>query len=435
MNSDNPMLLNRLVKQVLSSSEPSPLTNVVVVYIHHALHSSFSLLRAQIELGLAPQNTFVLHKSYSACKKVFEKIKNLGVHYQPCSPQNGLGKFSHSFIRDINLLWEKVLSCKQVTDKLIVMDHGGHALSFMPAEILQKYNVIGIEKTTAGLINASAGGLSFPIIETASCAAKRILESPLIAEAVVTKLTTLIPVHHEALACGVIGYGAIGKAVANKLSSMGHKVIVYDNQSHRLKEEKGIIFTNEVAAVVAFSDYLFGCTGQDIAKTIDLFRLCNKNKTLISCSSEDKEFLSLINYIQSVSAPPTTTQPLNDIIYQNDVGAEVRILRGGFPINFDGSGESVPHRDIELTRGLVLGSALQATRFFKNPDILKRGNRYMLDPGIQKSIVNEWIRGQPPKRFSEKIINNFQDLDWIAQNSGGLYRSFSYNPAPCMLLA
>lgn len=420
-------VLDALVKRILANSNTLLLKRTAIVYIHHALYSSLPVLRANFELGVSPQNTFVLDKHYSECKEVVAKTIGLGVHYQSCSAQIGLGKFSHSFTRDINYLWYKVMNDLKskkgnTVDNLIIMDHGGHALAFIPAPILEDFNVIGIEKTTAGLINPNTMGLPFPIIEVASCAAKKILESPFIAEAVVEKLSPLIPIKNNNLTCGVVGCGAIGKAVANKLLAMGHKVIVYDQDVNQLKGIKGAIITNELASVIAFADYIFGCSGQDITKSIDFIRLSPKDKTFISCSSEDKEFLSLLQLVQCKHNGKVAATPLNDIEYKNEMGAIIHILRGGFPINFDESGESVSPQKIQLTRALVLAGVLQALEFFKKP-LLREGGNYMLDPKSQKFIVEECIKHRIFDNFSKKVIDNFQDERWIAENSGGFHES------------
>lgn len=415
-------VLNSIVNKILTSKNPAPLANATVVYIHHALESSLTLLKSTIKLGLLPKNIFVLNKYYSQCESIAKEIKNLGINYQSCSEPVGLGRFSQSFIYDISILWHNVLTAKQGTDKLIIMDHGGYALNYIPAEILHRYNVIGVEKTRAGFINFNLDDLPFPIIDIASCAAKKILESPLIAEAVVAKLMPLVPIKESYLTCCVIGYGAIGKALSKKLSSLKHRVIAYDKQIERLKEAaEDIVIADDLASAIRFSDYIFGCTGQDISKSIDLFRHCYKDKVLISCSSEDKEFLSLLRHIQQQHPSDIHINPLHDITWKNDVGANIRIVRGGFPVNFDGSKESVPSNDIQLTRSLVLAGALQAVDLFKETQIIKRNGKFMLDPDMQKFIINEWINVQPLNRFDQQVIKNFQDKQWIIENSSGMY--------------
>jgi hypothetical protein len=95
-------------------------------------------------------------------------------------------------------------------------------------------------------------------------------------------------------------------------------------------------------------------------------------------------------------------------------------MRGGFPVNFDGSSESVPAADIQMTRGLLLGAILQATALIEsgqtNPE------RVMLLPEVQQLVVREWIQIRTSRRksFEPWLLNSFlqDDLSWIAANSG-----------------
>lgn len=409
-----------------------PFSRTAVIYVHHALHSSLPVLRAQFQLGLKPNNTFVLNKSYSECADVVKETKKLGVHYQPCSPQLWAGGFLHAFIRDINLLWNKVILNLGNVDNILIMDHGGHAMSFAPPKIFKKYNVVGVEKTTAGLINPNTEGLPFPIIDVATCAAKKFLESPLISEAVVSKLAPWIPIADEKLVCGVVGYGAIGKAIAKKLLSMGHKVIIYDKDAKKLNDLNNAIFAFDLTAVISYSDYIFGCTGRDMSSNLeDTLRLCPRDKTFISCSSEDVEFSSLIKYIQKQQGK-MIAHPFNDIVYKNNMGSSMRIIKGGFPINFDNSGESVPLKDIQLTRALIFCGALQATSFFRKPQLLNNPGRYMLDPDLQKLSANEWFKcliSDHGHTIPQEIVDQFNDKQWITINSDGIHHDEYFIPS------
>ncbi len=419
-------VLDNLVQKALDSNLDIPLKNSAVVYVHHPLRTSVNLIKTIVKLGVNPENFFAVGKHYSECEDVVKEVIDLGIRYQRCSSQIGLGKFSHSFTRDINRLWTDVvsdLSTKKDIDKIIVLDHGGRALSYLPPELLCR-KIVGIEKTMGGLFNLERHGLPpFPIIGVANCAAKKVLESPLIADAVVEKLLPLIPIKQANLTCGVIGYGSIGKAVVAKLLSMGHKVIIYDSDTSQLSclKEENLLVTNTLSALVSVSDYIFGCTGKDIsASNIDHFRLATHKKTLISCSSEDIEFLSLLQVVQQRENGKVAVKPLNDVIYQSDMGAEIRILRGGFPINFDNTGESVPANDIQLTRALVLGGILQAGQLFNDNRLLNRGGVYALDPSLQRYIAKEWLKYQPQNRFSTSVIDNLDKHQWIQEASGGI---------------
>jgi S-adenosylhomocysteine hydrolase len=418
-------LLEKLIHRALIKKQCS-LKNIGIVYIHHPLKTSVNLVDSMIRLGAMPENIFVLGKKYSECKAVVQEITCYGVHYQPCSDQLGLGQYNYSFTRDINLLWKKVGdNLGKDIKNLLILDHGGYASSFVPVPLLKQYKVIAVEKTTAGLIKFKDQGLPpFPLISVADCATKKILESPLIAEAIVNKLLTLIPKNPDIATCGIIGFGAIGKAIATKLLSMNYKVMIYDHHFQFSNALTKAIFTDKLDEIVGFSDYIFGCTGQESINTIEAFIHAEKDKTLISCSSADKEFLPLLKAIQRKNNK-LVQDPFAEIRYITSKGATIRILKGGFPINFDHSGESVPPRDIQLTRALVLTSIIQATQFFNRQSLLKQAGIYALDAKTQQFLANEWLASQPTVRYSQDIIKNFQNLDWIIKNSGGLYEPCS----------
>ncbi len=418
----------------LTALEQAPLSNTAVVYVHHPLRTSLNLLDSMFSLGLAPKDTFVLGKHYSENKWVVQEAKRRGVYYQPCSPQVELARFDESFTHDIHSLWAEVvkqLGERSNIENVLVLDHGGYAINFMPPSITQHFKVVGLEKTSGGLINWVRQGSepSFPLINMANCATKRFLESPLIAEAVVEKLSPVIPVSREPTTCGVIGYGAIGKAIAEKLLSLGHRVITYDRDPAQLKTanlRKNFLATHDLISLVASADLLFGCSGQDVTYSVEAFRLSSRDKTLISCSSGDREFLTLLQLIQKNSQSGLVINPRQDVIYESEFGGKITILRGGFPYNFDDSGESVPANDIQLTRALVLAGVFQAIDFFRNPHVLGEKGLYALDAELQKFVVHEWLQYQPRNRYTEKVLSNFEQSDWIKANSPGIQEALSF---------
>ena len=102
-----------------------------------------------IRLGATPKNIFVLGKHYSECPSVVKEMTALGLNYHPCSTQTGLGRFSQAFTQDINWLWHEVVShLRNNFKKVMILDHGGYALSFIPNIVTKNYKVIGIEKTS-----------------------------------------------------------------------------------------------------------------------------------------------------------------------------------------------------------------------------------------------------------------------------------------------
>jgi S-adenosylhomocysteine hydrolase len=422
----------------LSEKYQKPLTNTAVFYVHHSLQTTVPVINALLNFGVKPQRFFAIGKSYSDCPEVTEACIKLGIHYQHNSRQTGLGKYVHSFIADINALWSKVESCleqEKDVQEVLILDHGGYALQFTPANILEKYKVVGLEKTTGGVINFESLPPPFPVITVATCAAKKVLESPLIANSIVNKICYLMPIINDqnvSVVCGIVGSGAIGKAITEKLVSMGYDVIVYDNNPNQLRalestlENAKVTITNDLSKLIDCSEYIFGCTGRDITANPDhlkMLLLADKDKRLVSCSSGDNEFSALLKYIQQRRNIKKIINPLDTVIYATDKGANIKILRGGFPVNFDQSGESVPAKDIQLTRALVVGGVIQAAYFFNQPHLLTHGGLYGLDAGIQQLVVNTWLKHQPTNRFPEKVTTKFLDLEWIRDNTEGIHIS------------
>lgn len=429
-------VLNELTARIQQDPDKPSLEKTLVVYIHHALGTSVDVVESLISLKAKPEHIFVLGKSYSQNEDVVRQMKDMKVHYKDCSPQVGLGGFSRYFISDINNLWAEVSakleqSGKKV-ERVIIADHGGHAVASVPADILLKYHVVGIEKTTAGLKHPYTHALPFPLLEVASCTAKTLFESPLIAKALVSKLSPIIPLQNDNIACGVVGYGSIGKALVQQLLDLGHKVVVYDRDDRKLRDvPEGVIATNSLSGILSAADYIFGCTGTDITEdNIDAFRLCRTPKTLVSCSSEDIEFCSLLCHIQRRLNGKVAYTPLVDQTYETDFKAPITIVKGGFPANFDLSGESVPARDIQLTRTLVLAGIYQAMKIL---DVLASGqddarynadkdaftSHHMLDPRLQEMILHQFFQARGSNGF-EHLIGDYLNAESLRKYSGGV---------------
>lgn len=362
--------------------------NTALVCVQHLLYTTCDLLHAFKNMNISPQNIHIMGKTYSTCPKVTNSLILNKFSYYPSTEYNEIGCFTEYFEQDIKMMWEKVtLSLgTQKIKKIIIMDDGGHCISNVPEEILNTCQVIGVEQTSSGLTEITRTALKFPIVEVASSATKQIIESPLIADAIVRKLDYTLPLNKGKLTCAVIGLGVIGNEVCKNLLTLHHNVIAYDINSELKQKINNVTYVNDISTAIKSAKYIFGCSGHDITQNLD-FSIIREDKYLISCSSKDKEFLSLIKFIYH-NCPYQVT---NKCITSNlATGAIVTILNNGCPINFDLSGESVPAHDIQLTRGLLFGGALQA--FYQLEQRPGIAQRYMLDPTIQRFIVNTWQR-------------------------------------------
>lgn len=405
----------------LAKPHEKPLSKSAVVYVHHALGTSLNVVDSLFHLGLRPEDTFVVSKHYSENTDVVEQLVERGVYYQPSSLLAGLGKFNETFTQDVSWLWKEVvdsLSKRNHIENVVVLDHGGHALHRLPQSVMKKYNVIGMEKTTSGLDSARDMSKLIPVIDVAGCAAKKFLESPLIASAIDMKLAPLAPEIEPNSLCGIVGYGSIGKHLADFLSANGHQVLVFDaKKGKRAKaNQDGYTSCEDMTALLCTANVIFGCTGTDISTNSAAFSVFQGQKLLVSCSSNDTEFLTLLKEVQrQLDKPPENS--LDDVFYQNALGGRARIFRGGFPANFDQSGESVPANDIQLTRGLVLGGVLQMIDMLSCPKIMRRSGMYNLDADIQQFIVETWLNCKPRVNFDPELLARFSDKAWITHHS------------------
>jgi S-adenosylhomocysteine hydrolase len=413
-NEELPVLAS--ITEAFPLEEVTCLESIAFVCVQHLLFTTLNLMDALIQLGVYPDNIHIMGKPYSTCLQVVNKLTARGCHYYPNSLQKKVGGFSECFAKDIEHMWHEVNNdLKKKKIKLVViLDDGGNCLANVPNYISKKYSLVGIEQTRSGLTDLDVRQLSFPVIEVASSAAKQLVESPMIAEAVVKKLSKILPMSQSKLSCGVVGIGAIGNVIIQKLLSLNHEVITYDKD-----KEKGEIFfknlcTVDIKTLFSKAEYIFGCVGEDITQNLKIEDI-NTNKTFISCSSQDKEFLTLLKRFEEQNCNYDNVLDHLECSFNANT---VRIYRGGFPINLDNSGESVAAHDIQLTRGLLLGGVLQgivyATQYPK-----QENKRYMLHPAIQSFVVAHWMKYGSIFLIPPHILAGFQDLEWVKRHSQG----------------
>jgi S-adenosylhomocysteine hydrolase len=423
-------VLNAIVN-ALKNEAVCPFGDILFVCVQHLLDTTLSLLEAMVQLGSQPSNIHIMGKLYSSSQEVIDKIIVLGYQYHYSSQQKELATFKECFKRDMSRMWEEVcieLHHRQIK-QIIILDDGGMCITSIPAELTQKYRVIGVEQTSSGLAHIARYQPCFPIIEVSSSAAKQVIESHMIADTVEYKLIPVLPfLKMKPAICAVIGLGAIGRAITQKLISLGYSVVVYDKVFNKGLHVPGVEQLNNIGDAVMVADYIFGCTGEDISEGIDFSRV-TKDKIFISYSSQDIEFCSLLNLIQSVVGSDVV-EIMGTIKYKLPNKALITVLNGGFPINFDRTSKSVGAHNIQLTRGLLLCGLVQAAlSAFED-----KFNSYMLHPQMQNYVVMNWLMAVSNKIIDSTTIDLFRDLEWIKQNSGGIYQdmlliknTFRYN--------
>ncbi|MDX2165259.1 MAG: NAD(P)-dependent oxidoreductase [Gammaproteobacteria bacterium] len=418
-------VLNAVCNAVKRAGAPS-LGKVLFVCVQHLLYTSTTLFEKLIQLGTNPDNIFLMGKHYSLCEDVAFKLKSMGIQLQPLTPLADFGEYTSVFKQDVSNMWHRVQGHIQThqnnIDCIVVLDDGGRCLERLAEDSISKIPIIGIEQTTAGLFNHENFNSLIPFIDIATCAAKIHLEPDSIADALLSKIKNKLAAKKGTIRCGVVGLGTIGKAVAKKLLSLGYKVYGYDNNnmSKINFSEPPFILCNNLQDIFQRSNFIFGCTGRDLTSDLKILELIDEDKTFLSCTSEDKEFLNLLKNISKFPSNKKNQNPLNDVNLKLPNGKNITILKGGFPINFDDTGESASPEKIQLTRGLLLAGVIQAVATLPQLINDKITGRIMLHPECQKFVASEWLKLTPNNH------SNFSDLSWVIENSNGAHYHSQY---------
>lgn len=256
--------------------------------------------------------------------------------------------------------------------------------------------------------------LRCPVMNMARSEAKKVWESPMIGESCVFNLEAQLDAMHPALremlfqdpahkqAC-VIGYGAVGKAVADRLRARGFDVFVFDKDADKMAQAAA-----DGCQAVARDEALrhghltYGCTGRGPIGPDD-FELLPDGAVLANAASGNHELgvqdLDLDDAggdtAQDTDGPAArsrfrgldvrlgeTDDPMRHRVWRTPSGKELLLARSGYVVNMD---LDLPPEYAQLTRGLLLASCLLATGA-STPGFVD------LDEQAQQLVVNRTIR-------------------------------------------
>lgn len=392
------------------------LSRTVFVCVQHLLESTGSLLECLIRCGVPANQIYVQGKVYSTSPEVLARVDSLGITVHGGTAPASLGQHSVAMKKDVDELWRCVL-CEErlrTADLLIVLDDGGHCISGIPRAAYDYWRVVAIEQTTSGL--QATHSRQCPVIAVASSAAKRLIEPPMIAAAILSKLKAVVPGGRIPQRCGVIGFGNIGAAVARSLVELRHQVYVFDIDKAQQNNSDELQWLSSAEELIAATDIIFGSTGKNVIEPEWLLKHLQGPKMLISCSSGDVEFRSALDWIGYHDRK--CHHPLGSIEFAlSDGDPMLTIARGGFPVNFDRTPESVPAKEIQLTRGLMLGAVMQAVLCESDNEQRTSTREIMLNPVLQQFVVRQWL--QHSRHHSKDAITTFFQHEAIRAMSSG----------------
>ncbi len=347
------------------------LSKTTIIACQHILRTQLNLFDELEKKGLRADQFFLIGKSYSTNRNVFEEFKERGVNISAYSNKYDSHKsFDSQFHRQIQafLLEAKQKVSLDPEQRIIFVDCGGVLIAQAQVIFADKLSrAIAIEQTSSGYEVLKAEDLQIPVLNVARARAKA-LEAPYIAEVIEKKVIAYIQTMNlPSPKILIIGQGYIGKSVEVVLRNL-YPVTTYDKESLK----SGV--SGDLKEHLGEYDIIIGATGATVLDS-DYFPLLKKGVRLISVSSSDREFSSvtLRKYV------PATDDPHAEITVEG-----VYLVNAGFPLNFDGTDTSLPPERAQLVVGLMLGSIYEAAQ-----NTFPRGF-VELNPEFQERLVNEY---------------------------------------------
>ena len=402
--------------------------DMAIVCRLHLLPSAVSLLKHLANL-VGPANLFVLEKAYSTVPWVRAECEAMLKQNLVREGVQVGTRYEESARRSVDRLWDRVrlatheqpgLSAEgnaglpNVTGRyyrrLVVLDDGGELISAVPDSGFEDTLVTAVEQTSSGIWRLDRARWYPRTVDVAYSAAKQVAESPVIARAVFDKLAGLGVLKPGPI--GLLGLGRVGHSLARLFIEKGYQVLGFDPDPHRR-----IGHAPSALHVIQASDLIIGCSGQDPLAALD-WQVVHGERTLVSASSRDDEFRSVLHHVCDAR-----DDPFAPITVRPHAGLKLRVLNGGFPINFDREREWEPAHAIQLTRALLYTGVVQA--LLQNPCDDHRAlanTRVMLDPHAQRRIVRAWLRLQPEYEAIKALPRYRANADWWREHSCGVYQ-------------
>ena len=331
------------------------------------LQGSFLLLyEGLVQLGADPRRMHVLAKSYSAHPTVIDYLHRAGVHV---AIDNAFD-VGRSYERHMGLRAQQMLAtmCTSATPnaQIMILDEGGRLVRAATSMRLpSRHRVVAVEQTTRGLdLFGAASGRALPLISVAASRPKREIEARWVAQTMLEGIRSqvqTVPTLGDAIT--LVGFGAVGAHLAGELAKTPGVLTIVDMELSRialaLKGGYRVLSLQEAKRHPV--NLWLGCTGRTWLRASDLALL--GETLLVNCASSDIEFPA--GYIRRCAAP-TDSDGLpvpwhRAFTMATSAGTATTLANGGFPINFRGQLDTIPPREFQLTRALMLCGAYQAS--------------------------------------------------------------------------
>jgi hypothetical protein len=383
-------------------------------------------------MGLDLRNIFALGKVYSNSPPVIAMLRDRGVTVIE-STTPAPGEFHSSFERDVQRLWQvtaETLAQRHIK-RILVLDDDGVCITNVPREVLDNYEICGVEQTSQGVFLFEVHPPPFPVISWARSAVKLQIGGPIFSQCFVEKLNTEFlygrSIHGKQL--GIIGMGSIGRALAKLALRQGSRVLFYDPATgvYIPSSLRGVVErTRSLEELMLTSDYVAGCSGRNPFK--DRWPLNHRpGIKLFSISTGDQEFGPIINDLKT--RPDFAVDPKTcAITSEHGPSGPIEIAYLGYPYTFvSRAPEAVPTQIVQLETGGLLASLIQAHIFLQtcetSPEHKKDLRR--VSPEVQRFVYETWLTTMKDHGVSlvetfdydAELLSAAHELDWISQHT------------------
>jgi hypothetical protein len=374
------------------------------------LPSFVKLLGFMIETGFDPSKIIIIPKAYSTIPQAIHDLRlRMGFKVLLSGAKLRPGRYDEYAaitLSEACKIAEEEFGKKGDSKPLrvILLDDGGTLTErWFNDGLANRFETVSVQQTTSGLFRPPFHDRSILKVNVAGSPAKRWFESKVIAKGITRKVLTWGSVARRKV--GIVGYGAIGKALADAMSAQDADIVVYDQsrevRSHRYENAASL---NEL---LQKTEIIFGCVGKDVFEGAERpLEMAQTPRTFASCSSRDVEFRSLFRF----SVPTEPSDPFGDV--KISAGKLHTILNGGFPVNFDREHEWEEENEVALTRALLLAGVYQASGNLEHRAI-EGSNIVSLGVETQRHIVNRWLTiiGARSEEFGVQRAD-FDNREW-----------------------
>lgn len=416
--------------------------DTAIVAVQHMLWQTVDLCEAIAGLGARRENIFTLGKVYSNSPVVIGVLRERGITVlQSSTPPPG--EFEPQFQHDVNQLWELVAQrlSRRTIRRILVLDDGGRCSTSIPAELLRRHAVAGVEQTSFGIFLFEAQPPPFAVMSWARAAVKLHIGGPLFSQCLLAKVQSRVLGGNTLTGenVGIIGLGSIGSALAHLTARQDNNVLFYDPdpQLHVPDYLDGrVTRIYSLEELMLRSDFVFGCSGRNPFK--DQWPLKYRpGIKLFSASGGDQEFGPIIDDLKT-SRRFNVSPHAWDICSDEGPSGPISIAYLGYPYNFVARDvEAVPTGVVQIETAGLLAGLIQARAYLRLCEAgrTKSQGLHRISPDAQRFIYETWLGVMADRHIDlpqlygcdPAVLQAARDRWWSVENSEP-YPSLSYRP-------